>query len=52
MDRIKLDPNSRYGRIVRIGFEGENAVRKIDFDMADWQKCWSFCFFERSRYGY
>lgn len=37
MDTLKLNPNSRYDRKIRIGFEGENAVSRVDFDMADWQ---------------
>lgn len=37
MDTIIINPNSRYDRKIRIGFEGENVVSRVDFDMADWQ---------------
>lgn len=36
MDTIKLNPNSRYDRKIRIGFEGENAVSRVGFDMTSW----------------
>lgn len=37
MDTLRINPNSRYDRKIRMGFEGENAVSRVDFDMADWQ---------------
>lgn len=36
MDTLRINPNSRYDRKIRIGFEGENAVSRVDFDMASW----------------
>lgn len=36
MDTLRINPNSRYGHKIRIGFEGENAVSRVDFDMTSW----------------
>lgn len=36
MDTLRINPNSRYDRKIRIGFEGENAVSRVDFDMTSW----------------
>lgn len=36
MDTLRINPNSRYDRKIRIGFEGENAVSRVEFDMSLW----------------
>lgn len=38
MDTLRINPNSRYGPQIRIGFEGENAVSRVDFDMTSWME--------------
>lgn len=38
MDALRINPNIRYGSKIRIGFEGENAVSRVDFDMTSWME--------------